>query len=152
MNGGIEVILFNNQLQPETSDKLRDNFGMSSERIRKEFGTISEAIMLGADKNIENLNNISEAVVEQLNNDFGITSDKLRISFGKASDNKIPNPILVLILIFLFPEITADEIGQLIGVSSRSADTYIQKLKKEELIERVGGKKEGVWQIKIMRK
>jgi predicted HTH transcriptional regulator len=36
----------------------------------------------------------------------------------------------------------------ILGVSGRSAETYIKKLKEEELIERMGGKKEGFWQIK----
>lgn len=37
MNGGIEVTIFNNQ-PPQNSDRLRNDFGMISERIRKEFG------------------------------------------------------------------------------------------------------------------
>jgi predicted HTH transcriptional regulator len=60
----------------------------------------------------------------------------------------LPNPINSLIIIILFPEITAEEIGLILGVSSRSAETYIKKLKEEELIERIGGNKEGIWQIK----
>ena len=51
-------------------------------------------------------------------------------------------------IISLFPEITADELGLILGVSGRSAETYIKKLKDEDFIERVGGKKEGFWQIK----
>ncbi len=147
MNGGIEVILYRKQLQSEVSDKLRIDFGMTSDRFREDFGSISAAIAMGAERNVKFLNGIYGLVAEHINDSFGITSEKLRKSFGIASYNKIPNPILTLLLVFLFPEITAEKIGQLIGVSSRSADTYIQKLKKEQLIERVGGKKEGVWQI-----
>lgn len=37
MNGGIEVTIFNLQ-QPENTERFRNDFGMISERIRKEFG------------------------------------------------------------------------------------------------------------------
>ena len=30
-NGGIEVILFNKQIQSNTSDKIKESFGMNSE-------------------------------------------------------------------------------------------------------------------------
>ena len=37
MNGGVEVTIFNHH-QPENSERIRIDFGMISERIRKEFG------------------------------------------------------------------------------------------------------------------
>lgn len=74
----------------------------------------------------------------------------LRKSFGITSEKKIPNPIKALFIIVLFPEATAEQIGEILGVSSRSAETYIQKLKSEGILERAGGKKEGSWQIKML--
>jgi len=68
-------------------------------------------------------------------------------SFWLTSDKKMSNPANALVLISLFPEITAEQIGKILGVSERSAETYIKKLKSEGLIERIGGKKEGTWQI-----
>lgn len=37
MNGGVEVTVFN-LLQPENSERIRNDFGKISERIRNEFG------------------------------------------------------------------------------------------------------------------
>ncbi len=45
------------------------------------------------------------------------------------------------------PEATARDIGQILGVSSRTAETYIKKIKEAGFIKRVGGKKEGSWVI-----
>ena len=52
-----------------------------------------------------------------------------------------------MVIIGFFPETTAVQIGKIIGVSARSAENYIQKLKLEGYIERIGGKKEGTWHI-----
>lgn len=91
-----------------------------------------------------------EGFMDHLQSEFGITSEKLRKSFGITSEKKIPNPTKALFIIILFPEATAEQIGEILGVSSRSAETYIQKLKAEGILEREGGKKEGHWQIKMM--
>jgi len=56
-----------------------------------------------------------------------------------------------LFIIALFPEVTAEQIGKILGVSSRSSETYMEKLKAENLIERVGSKKNGVWLIKKLK-
>lgn len=88
-----------------------------------------------------------EGCIAYLNGNFGIASEKLRKNFGKASEKDLSNPINTLIILSLFPEITAEEIGLIIGVSGRSVETYIKKLKEENLIERIGGKKDGFWQI-----
>ena len=79
--------------------------------------------------------------------EFGITSEKLRESFGKASENNLPKSILTLELLTIFPGITAEEIGRILGVTSRSIETYIKKIKSTGIIERLDGRKEGYWQI-----
>nr|MBI1230951.1 HTH domain-containing protein [Cytophagales bacterium] len=56
-----------------------------------------------------------------------------------TSEKKIPNPTKALFIIVLFPEATAAQIGEILGVSSRAAETYIQKLKAEGILEREGG-------------
>lgn len=54
---------------------------------------------------------------------------------------------MTLILISLESKITANQIGQILDVSSRTSEKYIQKLREANLIERIDGRKEGVWQI-----
>lgn len=135
-HGGLKVTLFSHP-QPAIS-----------EGFRNDFGTISERIVIEPAKNLDFIQSNYEAFMEYLRNNFGITSEKLRKSFGITSDRNLPNPINSLIIIVLFPEITAEEIGLILGVSGRSAETYIKKLKEKNLIERIGGNKEGIWQIK----
>jgi ATP-dependent DNA helicase RecG len=147
MNGGVQITVFNHQ-QSENSEIIRNDFGMNYEKVRNDFGKISERITIEPVKNLDFIQNNYEVFKEYLQDNFGITSEKLRKSFGIASEKNLPNPINSLIIIILFPEITAEEIGLILGVSSRSAETYIKKLKEEELIERIGGNKEGIWQIK----
>jgi len=51
-------------------------------------------------------------------------------------------------LIALHQEITAKEIAQLIGITQRTVENYISKLKENQFIEREGSDKSGVWYIK----
>src|SRR5690606_15006297 len=88
-----------------------------------------------------------EILSEHLRNTFGITSEHLRDNFGITSGNKIPRTILTLKVVALKPNVTAEGIGKILGVSSRSAETYIKKLRDINWIERKGSNKEGYWQI-----
>ncbi|WP_170245264.1 HTH domain-containing protein [Gelidibacter salicanalis] len=49
-------------------------------------------------------------------------------------------------LIILESKITANEIAQILDVSSRTSEKHIQKLREAHLIKRIGCK-EDVWQI-----
>lgn len=148
-NGGIAITLFKKE-DGMNSESVRNPFGKSSEGIVEAFGTMDDLISTEPAKNNALIQNHFEAFIGLLQRDFGITSEKLRKSFGITSERKIPNPIKALFIIVLFPEATAAQIGEILGVSSRSAETYIQKLKSEGILERAGGKKEGSWQIKML--
>jgi ATP-dependent DNA helicase RecG len=145
-NGGISVTLFQKEFGKHSED-VRNKFGISSEQLRSKFGTIAERKNMGHIHNSAYFHDNYESITTYLNAAFGITSEKLRKSFGLTSDKKMSNPANALVLISMFPEITAEQIGKILGVSERSAETYIKKLKSEGLIERIGGKKEGTWQI-----
>ncbi|HCY41866.1 MAG TPA: hypothetical protein DHV48_11000 [Prolixibacteraceae bacterium] len=69
-------------------------------------------------------------------------------SSEKSSGKEIPTWNIVLGIIALYPKITAAETGKIIGISSRATEKHIKKLKDSGLIERIGGRKEGFWQIK----
>jgi ATP-dependent DNA helicase RecG len=44
--------------------------------------------------------------------------------------------------------ITIPELASLIGITERSIERNIQKLQRNGLLERVGGRKEGYWEVK----
>lgn len=147
INGGIAVTLYVRK-NKVISEEIRNDFGITSERIRKEFGSIAERIGTEPSKNKAFLQNHFKTFSHYLVENFGITSEKLRDSFGIASEKKLPNPLHALFIIAIFPEVTAIQIGKILGVSDRSVETYFQKLKSEGMIDRIGGNKEGSWQIK----
>ncbi|MFO7750505.1 MAG: putative DNA binding domain-containing protein [Desulfobacteraceae bacterium] len=68
------------------------------------------------------------------------TSGKRRESVGKAS-GKILNACREK------PSVTIPELAVLIGITERSVQRNIQKLQKDGLLRRVGGRKEGHWEV-----
>ncbi|TVR00689.1 MAG: winged helix-turn-helix transcriptional regulator [Desulfovibrionales bacterium] len=45
------------------------------------------------------------------------------------------------------PSITISELAELIGIRGRSVQRNIQNLKKDGLVRRIGGRKEGRWEV-----
>jgi predicted HTH transcriptional regulator len=45
------------------------------------------------------------------------------------------------------PEITADQIAEIISKSSRTVQRYLDALQKKNLVRRIGSKKSGRWEI-----
>jgi len=78
---------------------------------------------------------------------FGLTSGKLQESFRKASGKSLPNWFLILEMVAIYPNIIAEDISQIIGLSERTVYKNFHELQEKKLIERVGGRKEGFWQI-----
>jgi len=129
------------------------NFGQAenSEEIRKKFGTISERLGLSKEGNKQFLQDNFSLILAYLQENFGVSSGKLRDSFGKGfgkgSEKTIPTSFFIFELLTIYSEITAVEIGKIIGISDRSVEKHISRLKKVTLIKRVGGRKEGYWEI-----
>ena len=48
------------------------------------------------------------------------------------------------------PRLTTNELAKRLGISDRTIKNHIAYLKKENLIERVGGKTHGHWQVKTL--
>lgn len=70
----------------------------------------------------------------------GVTSVKRRGNVGKTSEK-------ILALIQAAPHITIPELASEIGITSRSVERNIQKLKEEKLLKRIGSDKGGSWVI-----
>ncbi len=45
------------------------------------------------------------------------------------------------------PKVTSEELAKIVGISARKIRDNIKKLKKEGLVRRVGGRKEGHWEV-----
>ena len=45
------------------------------------------------------------------------------------------------------PKVTSEELAEEVGISSRKIRENIRKLKDEGLMRRIGGRKEGYWEI-----
>ncbi len=68
------------------------------------------------------------------------TSGKRRESVGKASSK-------VIEACREKPSVTIPELAELIGITERSVQRNIQKLQQAGLLRRVGGRKEGYWEV-----
>jgi predicted HTH transcriptional regulator len=127
------------------------------EKLKKVFGPISDRLTENKEENLRFFQSNYLELIELLRESFGITSEKLRESFGKGfgkesekiSVKEMPSSFFILVLMAIYEDITATDIGKIIGVSSRTVETHIRKLKESNLIERIGGRKEGYWQIKM---
>ncbi|MEJ4087387.1 helix-turn-helix domain-containing protein [Galbibacter orientalis] len=84
------------------------------------------------------LNTDAEKYINALTSDFPKTSEKLL----KGSSF---NTVKLLMLMEADSTITAERASKILGVSSRTIETYIAKLKESQLIERQGSYKEGTW-------
>ncbi len=78
---------------------------------------------------------------------FRISSGKVQVSFRKATEKALPNWFYVLELITIYPDINAENISKIIGISERTIYKNFNELQENGLIERIGGRKEGFWQI-----
>lgn len=61
---------------------------------------------------------------------------------------KIPLSEKILVLLKENPGLTKNEVAQNLEISVNTVKQYISKLKKEGLVERIGGSKNGYWQVK----
>lgn len=59
------------------------------------------------------------------------------------------NQMSILLLVHFYPRITRNELSQLLEFSFTSVDVNLNKLKELHLLERVGARKNGYWQIRI---
>lgn len=63
-----------------------------------------------------------------------------------TSGKFLPNWFLILETIAVYPDIIAEDVSKIIGISERTVYEYFNELQEKNLIERIGGRKEGFWQ------
>jgi len=131
----------------KTSETYYKDFIEASESLQNELNKNPadiEAVMNILSDNYEGfLQFISENFEnpsERLQRDFRETSETLRRDFGDKA-------VALLLLIVFDKNITVKNAAKIIGVSDRSINTYLAKLKSENIIERVGPDFGGYWTL-----
>ena len=82
---------------------------------------------------------------------FDATEDYLKVLVGKASVKtaesitKVSGKTLAAIRDKV--EITIPELADIVGVTQRSVEQHLQKIQREGLLKRVGGRKLGYWEV-----
>ncbi|MBF0407275.1 MAG: winged helix-turn-helix transcriptional regulator [Candidatus Riflebacteria bacterium] len=84
------------------------------------------------------------AVSNSRGNDFATVSENVS---GKRRENVGKTSGIILDACRENPSITITEMAEKIGITERSVQRNIQKLQFEGFLRRVGGRKEGYWQI-----
>jgi predicted HTH transcriptional regulator len=131
----------------KTSETYYKDFIEASESLQNELNKNPadiEAVMNILSDNYEGfLQFISENFEnpsERLQRYFRETSETLRRDFGDKA-------VALLLLIVFDKNITVKNAAKIIGVSDRSINTYLAKLKSENIIERVGPDFGGYWTL-----
>ena len=145
LDGGILVTLHNDSVVNQ-GGQIGGQIGgqnaitKSFEAIQKEFGLLSDRISMSNENNNAFLRDNFGIISEYFRNIFGINMEEMRKKYGTNAQN-------TLMLITIEPSISANEIGKIMGVTSRTIENYLSKLKDDNVIERVGSRKIGLWKI-----
>ncbi|GIZ09029.1 ATP-binding protein [Flavobacterium sp. UMI-01] len=139
MDGGILVTLFKKSTE-SVNDQVDTEPVKQIEQLQMEFGVLSNRIALGKETNIAFFQDHYGVLTEEVRKKFGRSSEEIRKKFGEKA-------IYTVFLILLKNSITTKEIGLLLGVSQRTVEKYIDTLKNNSIIERIGSNKGGHWKI-----
>lgn len=88
----------------------------------------------------ERLRNDYGMITERLRNDYGINTEELRDKYGEGIE-------VTLISIYQNPKSSAEQLAKSTNRSASTIEKHTAKLKKEEIIERIGPKLGGHWKI-----
>jgi ATP-dependent DNA helicase RecG len=156
-DGGFMVVLYKVS-HDEIASKTSGVTVGQIEQFLAEFGTLESRKKIDSETNKELLLNNFELLSDYFRTNYGLTSDKLQDKFGiasgklqesfrKASGKPLPNWFLILEIVAIYPNINAEDISEIIGVSERTIYKNFNELQEKKLIERIGGRKDGFWQI-----
>lgn len=148
---GKECFLFSENFVRMSFPCARNKTELITASVRERFGKGSEKNLFTPEENRALLGEFSEIMEIELIESYNFSNYLLLETFGKGSgkdaEKTLSTPFLVIELLYIYPEITASEIATHIAVSDRTVEKHIQKLKKSSLINRIGGRKNGSWQI-----
>lgn len=88
------------------------------------------------------------------NDNLGVAEEEIEFGSGhnvrgseKSTEKRIKSSEKVIGLIMENPSITAEQMAERIGITSRAVEKHIAKLKSKGLIRRVGPDKGGFWEV-----
>ena len=142
MDGGILVTVFKDVTKSAT-DQVGgqvDDLGESIEQVKKEFGLLSDRIALGKEKNIDFLRGNYGVFTGYLRGKYGVNTEEIRKKYGE-------NALFVLELISFKPDLTRQNIADLLGISLSTIEKNSKKLRDATIIGREGTDKIGYWKI-----
>jgi predicted HTH transcriptional regulator len=144
--------------------KSQEDTKETSETVQKQFVAVLERLQNELKKEpadiayvMELLENNFNSFVQYTSEHFGDSSETLRKHFGNSSERlreHFGNNTVVLLLHIIFDKkTTAKDAAKTIGVSDRTVETYLTKLKEANVIERVGSPTfGGYWTLKTDKK
>ncbi|WP_163710194.1 RNA-binding domain-containing protein [Mangrovibacterium lignilyticum] len=142
------VKLYTEGKETKPSERLRKDFGELSEKLRKAIENKPASI----DLIMGELEESYEVFTAHLKEKFGLSSETVRRQFGDSSETVRrrygDKAVVFILLVLLNKEITATEASEIMGVTTRTVEKYIKKLKTEGIIERIGADFGGYWTIK----
>ena len=90
---------------------------------------------------IMNIETESSSVRDKVRDKFGI-NEEVRENYGETATN-------ILCLMLEKPENTLDSIANTLGVTRRTVEKQVKKLKEVGIVSRVGSNKSGSWKVDI---
>ena len=140
--------------------KSQEDTKETSETVQKQFVAVLERLQNELKKEpadiayvMELLENNFNSFVQYTSEHFGDSSETLRKHFGNSSETLRKlfgnNTVVFLLHIIFDKKTTAKDAAKTIGVSDRTVETYLTKLKEANVIERVGSPTfGGYWTLK----
>ena len=141
LDGGILVTMYKESNNQVTSQAvISTGTTKSIEELQKEFGLLSDRIMLGKEKNIAFLRDNYGVFTGYLRSKYGRNTEEIRKKYGR-------NAIDILMLVMLEPSIRTKDIAVILELAASTIEKVIAKLKDDKVMEREGSTKSGHWKI-----
>jgi len=156
LGSDIKIAIFDDMIEITSPGVLlidKDKLGLGYSELRNQnLGNLFKTFKIieqwgtGYEKIQKELQNYPEIDME-----IDDTSSFVQVRLVKVSTTSITTPITtrqkLLVLIRNNPKITRDELAKELDISINTVKEYIQKLKKEKILKRIGDNRNGYWSI-----
>lgn len=132
-------IVFPSGISPDP-DAHKKTEGFDLAHWQQEFGLISDRLTLSTDKNMVFLKNAYGAFTGYLRDNYGVNAEQLEKTTNERS-------LWIIILMLLEPDLTRQNIADILGKSLSSIEKDIKTLRKINIVTRSGSDKTGKWEI-----
>jgi predicted HTH transcriptional regulator len=124
----------------ERSDGLPQNSATSYNNFKEGFGNVSERTARPSEENIAFLRSIYGVITGHLQGIYGINAEEVREVAGEKA-------LFIIQLIAIAPEITRQNMADILGISLSTVEKTIRQLRESCYIDRTGADKTGKWKI-----